>query len=161
MREEPKPQQFKRAITYGTFDLFHIGHLRLLQAIKERASEVYVGVSTDEFNALKGKRSIIPFSQREEIVGACRYVDHVFPEDNWEQKRSDVRRFGADVFIMGDDWRGKFDFLSDACEVVYLPRTPDVSSTDIKRFISGFSGDRVKELKDAVEIIGDLVKALG
>jgi glycerol-3-phosphate cytidylyltransferase len=156
----PDPQKFRRAITYGTFDLFHVGHVRILKAARELASELYVGISTDEFNAGKGKHSVIPFAQRVEIVEACRWADHVFAEESWEQKEADVKRFDADLFLMGDDWRGKFDFLAPHCTVMYLPRTPDVSSTEIKQLLSSFSEARVQELRDAVETIGFLVKAL-
>ena len=123
-------------ITYGTFDLFHIGHLRLLQRAKALAGEggkLIVAVSTDRFNWVeKHKRCAIADKDRMEIVGALKCVDMVIPEDNWEQTKTDVAKYGVDIFVMGDDWKGKFDFLKDQCEVVYLPRTPDVSSTDIK-----------------------------
>ena len=125
-----------KVITYGTFDLFHIGHLRLLQRAKALAGEggkLIVAVSTDRFNwAEKHKKCAIRDVDRMEIVGALKCVDMVIPEDNWEQKRADVAKYGVDIFVMGDDWKGKFDFLKEQCEVVYLPRTPDVSSTEIK-----------------------------
>ena len=92
-----------------------------------------VGLSTDEFNALKGKKSVMSFEDRKAVLEACRYVDEVFAEDDWDQKVPDAIRLGADVFVMGDDWAGKFDFMADHCQVVYLARTPDVSSTEIKR----------------------------
>lgn len=126
----------KTVITYGTFDLFHIGHLRILQRAKALAGEdgkLIVAVSTDRFNWVeKNKKCAIPDVQRMEIVGALKCVDLVIPEDNWEQKKSDVAKYGVDIFVMGDDWKGKFDFLSTQCEVVYLPRTPDISSTQLK-----------------------------
>ncbi len=126
----------KTVITYGTFDLFHIGHLRLLERAKALAGEngqLIVAVSTDRFNWVeKHKRSVICDHDRMEIVGALRCVDMVIPEDSWEQKRTDVSKYNVDIFVMGDDWKGKFDFLKEQCEVVYLPRTPNVSSTDIK-----------------------------
>lgn len=123
-------------ITYGTFDLFHIGHLRLLQRAKELAGPngtLTVVVSNDRFNWVeKHKRSAIPDWQRAEIVGALKYVDKVLFEDSWEQKRQDIINNNIDIFVMGDDWKGKFDFLQDICQVVYLPRTPDISSTELK-----------------------------
>lgn len=123
-------------ITYGTFDLFHIGHLRLLQRARELAGAdgtLTVVVSSDRFNWVeKHKRCAIPDVQRAEIVGALRCVDKVLFEDSWEQKRQDVIDNRIDIFVMGDDWKGKFDFLSDLCEVVYLPRTPDISSSGLK-----------------------------
>jgi len=107
-------------ITYGTFDMFHIGHLKLLRRLKEMGDKLIVGVSTDEFNALKGKKTLIPYDQRSAIVEAIDCVDLVVPEENWEQKVEDIRRYDVDVFAIGDDWRGKFDFLEEYCEVVYL-----------------------------------------
>ena len=130
----------KTVITYGTFDLFHIGHLRILQRARALAGEdgrLIVAVSSDRFNWVeKHKKCAIPDWQRMEIVGALKCVDLVIPEDNWEQKKTDVAKYGVDVCVMGDDWAGKFDFLKDQCEVVYLPRTPDISSTQIKGDLS-------------------------
>lgn len=126
-------------ITYGTYDLFHIGHLRLLQRARELAGKdgsLTVAVSSDRFNWVeKHKKCAIPDWQRAEIVGALRCVDKVIFEDSWEQKREDILKYKIDIFVMGSDWEGKFDFLSDICKVVYLPRTPDVSSTDLKKQI--------------------------
>lgn len=128
-------------ITYGTFDLFHIGHLKLLQRAKALAGEngrLIVAVSSDRFNKEeKNKVCTIPDWQRAEIVGALKCVDEVIFEDSWDQKRLDVVAHKVDIFVMGDDWRGKFDFLSDLCRVVYLPRTPDISSTKVKTLIKG------------------------
>jgi glycerol-3-phosphate cytidylyltransferase len=128
-------KKYKRAITYGTYDLFHIGHLRLLKRIADMADELYVAVSSDEFNALKGKKCIVPFENRKEIVEALRMVTKVIREDNWEQKKDDIQKYGCDLFVMGSDWTGKFDFLKDYCDVIYLPRTEGVSSTEIKQEI--------------------------
>eukprot|EP00041_Stephanoeca_diplocostata_P026759 m.727241 g.727241 ORF g.727241 m.727241 type:complete len:143 (+) comp23032_c0_seq9:97-525(+) len=119
-------------ITYGTYDLFHPGHVRLLKRAKALGTKLVVGVSTDAFNSRKGKKSIMSFEDRKIVLEACRYVDEVFAEDDWDQKSSDVVEKNASVFVMGDDWKGKFDFLKSHCEVVYLPRTPDVSTTTIK-----------------------------
>lgn len=126
-------KKYKRAITYGTYDLFHIGHLRLLKRIADMADELYVAVSSDEFNALKGKKCIVPFEHRKEIVESLRMVTKVIREDNWEQKKDDIQKYGCDLFVMGSDWTGKFDFLKDYCDVVYLPRTEGVSTTEIKQ----------------------------
>jgi len=128
-------KKYKRAITYGTYDLFHIGHLRLFKRIANLADELYVAVSSDEFNALKGKKCIVPFENRKEIVESLRMVTKVIREDNWEQKVTDVQKYGCDLFVMGSDWTGKFDFLKDYCEVIYLPRTEGVSTTEIKEEI--------------------------
>ena len=123
-------------ITYGTFDLFHVGHLRLLERARSLAGSdgtLTVVVSTDKFNwEEKRKRCVIPDKQRMEIVAALKCVDKVIPETCWEQKRQDVIDNKIDIFVMGDDWKGKFDFLSDLCKVVYLPRTSGISSTDLK-----------------------------
>ena len=128
-------KKYKRAITYGTFDLFHVGHLRLLKRVAALADELYVAVSSDEFNAIKGKTCIIPFAERVEIIESLACVTKVIREDNWEQKITDVRDNHCDLFVMGDDWTGKFDFLKEYCDVIYLPRTPGVSTTDIKNIL--------------------------
>jgi len=117
------------AITYGTFDLFHVGHVRLFQRIRQRYEFLIVGVSSDAFNAVKGKVSVMPHADRMELVRACRWVDLVIPETCWDQKERDIVEHGADAFVMGDDWLGKFDHLEHLCEVVYLPRTEGVSSS--------------------------------
>lgn len=122
----------KRVITYGTFDILHYGHINLLKRAKALGDYLIVVLSSDEFNKLKNKTSYYSYEQRKIILEACRYVDLVVPEHNWEQKRDDVKKYQIDIFVMGDDWTGKFDFLSDLCEVVYLPRTPDISTTKVK-----------------------------
>jgi glycerol-3-phosphate cytidylyltransferase len=121
-----------RGLTYGTFDLFHVGHVKLLQRIRAQCDHLTVAVSTDTFNALKGKRSVMSFEDRCALVAACRYVDAVIPETDWAQKEHDVRRLGIALFAMGDDWLGKFDFLQPLCQVLYLPRTEGVSSTELR-----------------------------
>ena len=126
----------KTVITYGTFDLFHRGHLRLLERARALGDRLVVAVSTDEFNEGKGKRTVIPYADRAAIVQAIRFVDDVIPEESWAQKRDDIRRLGVTTFVMGDDWRGKFDDLKDLCEVVYLPRTSLVSTTSIKEAVA-------------------------
>ena len=128
-------------ITYGTFDLFHIGHLRLLQRARALGGEegtLTVVVSSDRFNWVeKHKKCVIADKHRAEIVGALKCVDKVLFEDSWEQKRQDIINNDIDIFVMGDDWTGKFDFLKDICEVVYIPRTPDISSTELKTKLRG------------------------
>ncbi|MGD9714098.1 MAG: glycerol-3-phosphate cytidylyltransferase [Thermomicrobiales bacterium] len=127
----------KTVITYGTFDLFHVGHLRLLERARALGDCLIVALSTDEFNLnMKGKVTAIPYPDRKEILESLRCVDLVIPEENWEQKTTDVMAHGVDTFVMGDDWRGKFDFLKSQCEVVYLPRTENISSTEIKLHIA-------------------------
>lgn len=123
----------KTVITYGTFDLFHVGHLNLLRRAKELGDYLIVAVSSDRFNwEEKQKKCEIPDKDRMAIVEAIKYVDKVIPEDSWEQKIEDVKKYNVDVFVIGDDWKGKFDFLKDYCEVVYLPRTEGISSTQLK-----------------------------
>jgi len=128
----------KRVITYGTFDMFHIGHLNLLNRLAELGDELIVAVSTDEFNALKGKKTLIPYEQRAEIVRNIKCVSEVIAEECWEQKASDIERYKIDIFAMGNDWEGKFDFLQEHCEVLYLPRTEDVSTTELKIALNTF-----------------------
>lgn len=122
----------KKVITYGTFDLFHYGHLRIIERAKSFGDYLIVAVSTDEFNHIKGKKCIYPYEHRAKIVEAIKGVDQVIPENSWEQKREDIKKYKVDVFVMGSDWKGKFDELADLCEVVYLERTPNISSTEIK-----------------------------
>ena len=123
----------KRILTYGTFDLLHYGHIRLLKRAKAMGDYLIVALSTDEFNAGKGKKAYHTYETRKKMLEAIRYVDLVIPEESWEQKTTDVDKYQIDVFVMGDDWAGKFDFLKPQCEVVYLPRTPEISTTKIKR----------------------------
>ena len=124
----------KRVITYGTFDLLHYGHINLLRRARELGDYLIVALSTDEFNSnSKNKVCYFSYEKRKQLLEAIRYVDLVIPEENWEQKINDVRLYQADVFVMGDDWTNKFDFLKDYCEVVYLPRTPEISTTQIKK----------------------------
>lgn len=122
----------KKVITYGTFDLFHIGHLNILKRAKALGNYLIVAVSTDEFNLLKDKVCTYPYKDRAAIVEALKCVDEVIPENNWEQKIKDIQTNNIDIFIMGHDWTGKFDFLKEHCEVVYLPRTDGISTTEIK-----------------------------
>ena len=125
--------KMKRVITYGTFDLLHYGHINLLRRAKALGDYLIVAVSTDEFNwNQKQKKSYFSYEERKAMVEAIRYVDLVIPEENWDQKMTDVEKYQADVFVIGDDWKGKFDFLKEKCEVVYLERTPEISSSQIK-----------------------------
>lgn len=124
----------KKVITYGTFDLLHYGHVNLLERAKKLGDYLIVAISTDEFNwNMKQKKCYFSYEERKRLVEAIRYVDLVIPEESWEQKSRDVEEFKVDTFVIGDDWKGKFDFLEDQCEVVYLPRTPEISTTQIKK----------------------------
>jgi len=142
-------------MTYGTFDLLHYGHINLLRRAKALGDYLIVGLSTDEFNTNeKGKKTYFTYEQRKELLESLRYVDLVVPEDNWNQKKTDMHDFHVDVFVMGDDWKGKFDFLKDeGVEVIYLPRTPDISSSQIKRDIHGAKdvGSVSKESHDDID----------
>ena len=131
----------KRVLTYGTFDLLHYGHINLLRRAKELGDYLVVGLSTDEFNwNEKQKKCYFSYEERKQLLEAVRYVDLVIPENGWGQKVSDVHEYHIDTFVMGDDWEEKFDFLKDeGCEVVYLPRTPEISTTQIKRDLNGES----------------------
>jgi len=122
----------KTILTYGTFDLLHVGHVRLLERAKALGDHLIVGLSTDEFNEIKHKSSFLPYDQRKEILEAIKYVDKVIPETCWEQKVADVQEHGVDVFVIGEDWAGEFDFLKEHCEVVYLSRTKDISTSFLK-----------------------------
>lgn len=148
----------KTVLTYGTFDMFHIGHLKLLQRLSELGNELIVAVSTDEFNALKGKTVLIPYEQRAEIVSNIKCVDKVIPEQNWAQKVEDVRNYDVDIFAMGDDWEGKFDFLKEYCEVVYLPRTKNISTTELKKSLTNFLSIPKEDILNAFKVIETLKK---
>lgn len=126
----------RRIITYGTFDTLHHGHIRLLRRARALGDHLTVALSTDAFNAIKGKTAHFPYEERARDLLALRYVDQIIPEHDWEQKRADIERLAIDIFCMGSDWTGKFDFLRDLCEVVYLERTPGVCSTGIRKGLS-------------------------
>ena len=126
--------KMKKVITYGTFDLLHYGHINLLQRAKQYGDYLIVALSTDEFNwNEKQKKCYFTYEERRRLLEAIRYVDLVIPEENWKQKVTDVQEYHIDTFVMGDDWKGKFDFLKEYCDVVYLPRTPEISTTRIKK----------------------------
>lgn len=127
----------KRIITYGTFDLLHYGHINLLRRAKLRGDYLIVALSTDEFNwNSKQKKCYFDYEKRKQLLESVRYVDLVIPEQNWDQKVSDIKLYQVDEFVMGDDWVGHFDFLKDYCSVNYLPRTPEISTSKIKEDLS-------------------------
>ncbi|UWR24285.1 adenylyltransferase/cytidyltransferase family protein [Sulfitobacter sp. S190] len=152
----------KTVITYGTFDLFHVGHVRLLRRLRALGDRLIVGCSTDEFNDIKGKQSIFSYDDRSEIVKSCEYVDDVFPENNWDQKVDDVIKYKADIFAMGDDWIGKFDFLEaqTGCTVTYLARTPDISTTQVKSVVAKIDEERKAALVNQISALLDHVQKL-
>lgn len=148
-------------LTYGTFDLFHHGHLKLLTRLKSLGDRLIVGVSTDEFNTGKGKKTIIPFADRIEIVQSLKCVDLAIPETDWEQKTRDISTYDASILGMGHDWEGKFDELNSLCRVVYLPRTDGISSTQIKSSLSSFDKYHIKKIKDSMDVIAEIIEKLG
>ncbi len=151
----------KTVITYGTFDMFHIGHLKLLQRAQELGGRLIVGVSTDEFNAQKGKKVLIPYEQRSEIVANIKGVDLVIPEKGWDQKAEDIEKYNVDTLVMGSDWRGKFDHLKELCEVVYLPRTENISTTELKKSLINFVSVPKEDIIKAFEVIEVLKREFG
>ena len=141
-----------RIITYGTFDLLHIGHLNLLERLRAMGDELIVGVSTDAFNDIKGKKAVMAYEDRVRLVAALRCVSSVLPEEDWAQKEHDIQRLRVDVLAMGDDWEGRFDHFKQFCEVVYLPRTDGISTTFLRETIAERSGF-VSVTPDAHEVI--------
>lgn len=125
----------KKVITYGTFDLLHYGHINLLRRAKSLGDYLIVGLSTDDFNNTeKNKESYFDYENRKSLLDAVKYVDLVIPEETWDQKVLDIQKYNVDIFVIGDDWKGKFDYLEDfGIEVVYLPRTNEISTTKIKK----------------------------
>lgn len=148
----------KTVLTYGTFDLFHVGHLNLLERLRALGDRLVVGVSTDEFNAGKGKQTIVRFEDRLKIVQAIKCVDLAIPERSWDQKITDIREQQVAIFGMGADWTGKFDDLKPYCEVVYLPRTEGISSTSLKGLLHVLDKHHVDELKQALSVISSIVE---
>lgn len=138
--------------------MFHIGHLKLLQRLAELGDELIVVVSTDEFNQLKNKTVLIPYGQRAEIVSNIKCVDKVIPEHNWEQKINDIKKYNVDIFAMGNDWEGKFDFLKEHCDVVYLERTKDISTTQLKKSLTSFLSIPKEDILNAFKVIETLKK---
>lgn len=122
----------KKIMTYGTYDMLHSGHVNLLKRAKRMGDYLIVGLSTDQFNSQKQKKSYFSYEDRKLILESIKFVDKVVPEISWDQKVKDIEAYNIDIFVMGDDWKGQFDFLKDFCEVVYLPRTVGISTTKIK-----------------------------
>ena len=127
--------KFKTVLTYGTFDLLHYGHLEILRKASLLGNKLIVGVSTDKFNEVKGKTCVLPYQKRKELLESLDYVDKVIPENNWDQKVTDIQDNNIDMFVMGDDWEGKFDELKVLCEVIYFPRTKGISSTKLRSIL--------------------------
>jgi glycerol-3-phosphate cytidylyltransferase len=130
-----KDGKFKTVLTYGTFDLLHYGHLEILRRASLLGDKLIVGVSTDKFNEIKGKTCVLPYQKRKELIESLDYVDEVIPENNWDQKVTDIQDNDIDIFVMGDDWKGKFNELKVFCEVIYFPRTNGISSTKLRSIL--------------------------
>ena len=130
-----KDGKFKTVLTYGTFDLLHYGHLEILRRASLLGDKLIVGVSTDKFNEIKGKTCVLPYQKRKELLDSIDYVDKVIPENNWDQKVTDIQDNDIDIFVMGDDWKGKFDELKKFCEVIYFPRTKGISSSKLRSIL--------------------------
>lgn len=126
----------KKILTYGTFDILHIGHINLLKRAKQLGDYLIVGVSTDEFNKIKGKESVFCYEDRKRIVESLEFVDEVIEEKNWNQKEEDIKKYKVNTFVMGNDWEKKFDYLNELCEVKYLPRTEGISTSKIKKLFN-------------------------
>jgi glycerol-3-phosphate cytidylyltransferase len=127
--------KFNTVLTYGTFDLLHYGHLEILKRASLLGNKLIVGLSTDKFNEIKGKTCVLPYQKRKELIESIDYVDKVIPENNWDQKVTDIQGNNIDIFVMGDDWEGKFDELKVFCEVIYLPRTKGISSSKLRSIL--------------------------
>ena len=145
-------------LTYGTFDLFHIGHLNLIERLSQMGDRLIIAVSTDEFNAGKGKTSVVSYEDRARIISSIKGVDLVIPETSWEQKASDIKEHDVDIFAIGEDWAGKFDELKELCEVVYLPRTDGISSTEIKQMLRVLDPSHITEMQDALAVMSRLLE---
>lgn len=148
----------KVVLTYGTFDLFHTGHLNLLNRLKALGDELVVGVTTDEFNALRGKQTIFCFEDRIQIIRNLKCVDLAISLQNGEQKANDIRRYGVLIFGMGNDWEGRFDDLRVHCEVIYLPRTENISSTHIKKLLEVLDRTHISDLRKAPDPTTSIVE---
>lgn len=133
--------------------MFHIGHLKLLQRLAALGDELIVAVSTDQFNEIKNKTVLIPYAQRAEIVKNIKCVDKVIAEENWEQKVSDIKKYDISLFAMGDDWQGEFDFLEEHCEVKYLKRTSDISTTQLKKSLTSFLSISKEDILGVFKVI--------
>lgn len=151
----------KTILTYGTFDVFHVGHVRMLRRLAELGDRLIVGISTDEFNNQKGKSSLLSYEDRVEVVESIKFVDLVIPEESWEQKLQDIEKYQVSVFGIGDDWLGSFDHLKDYCEVIYLKRTENISSTKVRKILGELSLEHIKKIENSAREVAAIFKSFG
>lgn len=150
----------KKIITYWTFDILHKWHINILKRAKELWDYLIVWLSSDEFNNLKNKKSFYSYEERKFLLESIKYVDEVIPENDWKQKKEDIKKYSIDTFVMWDDWEWKFDELKEFCNVVYLPRTPDISTTELKKLIKNLNSESIENIEKALEWIRELNKLL-
>ena len=150
----------KKIITYGTFDLLHKWHINILRRAKELWDHLTVAISSDEFNRIKNKTSFYGYEERKFLLEAIKYVDEVIPENDWEQKTRDVQEREIDIFVMGDDWEGKFDFLKEYCEVKYLPRTEGISTTKLKSTLKWINNENIDKIEEVLDALKEFRKIL-
>jgi len=150
----------KKVITYGTFDLLHRGHINILRRAKELGDHLTVAISSDEFNKVKNKTSFYSFEERKFLLESIKYVDEVIPEHDWEQKIKDVQQRKIDIFVMGDDWKWKFDFLEEHCKVQYFPRTEWISTTQLKSTLKWINNENIEKIEKVLEALKEFRKIL-
>lgn len=150
----------KKIITYWTFDLLHRWHINILRKAKELWDYLTVWVSSDEFNAIKNKQSFYSYEERKLLLESIKYVDEVIPETNWNQKETDILERKIDILVMGDDWKWKFDHLEKYCKVIYLPRTPDISTTQLKNWLKWINDKNLELLEDVLVSLKEFRKIL-
>lgn len=150
----------KKVITYWTFDILHKWHINIFKRAKELWDYLIVWISTDDFNNLKNKKSFYSYEERKFILESIKYVDEVIPENNWNQKKEDIINNWVDTFVMWDDWKWKFDELKNICNVIYLPRTPDISTTELKKNLKNLNVENIENIEKALNWIKELNKLL-
>lgn len=150
----------KKVITYWTFDILHKWHINILKRAKEMWDYLIVWISSDEFNNLKNKKSFYSYEERKFLLESIKYVDEVIPENNWVQKKEDIKKYSIDTFVMWDDWKWKFDELKNLCEVIYLPRTPEISTTKLKSLIWDMNNENIEKLEEVISALKDFKKII-
>lgn len=150
----------KKVITYWTFDILHKWHINILKRAKEMWDYLIVWISSDEFNNLKNKKSFYSYEERKFLLESIKYVDEVIPENDWAQKKEDIKKYSIDIFVMWDDWKWKFDELKNLCEVIYLPRTPEISTTKLKSLIWDMNNENIEKLEEVISALKDFKKII-